>query len=660
MNSRARVEAGRGTKGCSPSHTTPKPPMQSSRDPLFLKSTKLYTDSSIIQSFYIAWRIIPFDMKRIDVILSKGRSNWLTVISFMFFCVILALLVAGAKEASGKTLYVDDDGGMDFTRIQDAVNASVDGDSIRVFAGTYHENVVVRKSVSLAGNGSANTTIDGGGEGDVVRIEADWVNISGFLITGGGPFRDFDFGIEVEADHSHIFNNRCLNNEIGIYLHFSSYSKIENNVCENNKEDGIYLTDSNDCTITNNLCSANLYGIHLEDSNNCLVVSNNCSANRGFGIALYHSSDCTVTNNTSSMNNAGILAEESSNTIITDSSITLNGKSGIYLTGVQNTTVRRNEVSSNNNDGIYLSSSSKTSIMDNNISANGKAGLYLYSHSPNTTVQFNNIFSNTIYGIRVDVQKGSINATWNWWGHDSGAYHPVENPRGKGDNISYSVEFEPWLGEDGTITDSSKRNPDSSTPLGNQEMSIILLGGVLGIALILGIAMVTSESLRFSLHTIFLPLYTRLNEEKIDKDITQQNIRGQIYTYIGDNPGSKLTSIKEEINAGYGTTVYHLSVLQREGFIRSATRGRKKLFWMKQVFPGGEEVSLTEIQKTILELLKEHGEMSRMDLLEKIDVPMTTLHYNLKELEKDGKVREEKLGSKYYYSLAEMQDHKDS
>lgn len=75
---------------------------------------------------------------------------------FIGLCVAFVLL---SEPAEGKTWHVDNSGGADFERIQDAVNASEDGDTIRVFAGTYYENVVVNKTLSLVGNGSANTTI---------------------------------------------------------------------------------------------------------------------------------------------------------------------------------------------------------------------------------------------------------------------------------------------------------------------------------------------------------------------------------------------------------------------------------------------------------------------------------------------------------------------
>ena len=59
------------------------------------------------------------------------------------------------------TWTVDDDGPADFYTIQGAINAASPGDTIFVYSGTYYENVVVNKTVSLIGENRSNTIIDG-------------------------------------------------------------------------------------------------------------------------------------------------------------------------------------------------------------------------------------------------------------------------------------------------------------------------------------------------------------------------------------------------------------------------------------------------------------------------------------------------------------------
>jgi len=77
-------------------------------------------------------------------------------ISLLALCAaLLAVVVLVVQNAGGETITVDDDGGADYETIQDAVDAAEDGDTVRVYEGTYEENVVVDKSIDLVGSGSA-------------------------------------------------------------------------------------------------------------------------------------------------------------------------------------------------------------------------------------------------------------------------------------------------------------------------------------------------------------------------------------------------------------------------------------------------------------------------------------------------------------------------
>ena len=93
-------------------------------------------------------------------------KNWTLkcCLLILFLSALLVVLAAGSGEAEGKTLTVDDDGGADYEKIQDAIDNATEGDVIRVWEGTYDENVVVvDKSMSLIGNESEDTIINGDG-----------------------------------------------------------------------------------------------------------------------------------------------------------------------------------------------------------------------------------------------------------------------------------------------------------------------------------------------------------------------------------------------------------------------------------------------------------------------------------------------------------------
>ena len=135
------------------------------------------------------------------------------------------------------------DTNLDYDTIQAAIDApqTLDGHSILVDAGTYHEHVDVHKSISLVGEDRDTTIIDGTGGGMVVKIAADNVSLAGFTI------RDGTWGIFItESDFNNISGNTVTDSQYGIYLlaacecNPSSRNTIRSNTIKNN-EVGIYL-----------------------------------------------------------------------------------------------------------------------------------------------------------------------------------------------------------------------------------------------------------------------------------------------------------------------------------------------------------------------------------------------------------------------------------
>ncbi len=70
-----------------------------------------------------------------------------------------------------------------YATIGAAVNAAAAGDTITVASGTYTENVLINKSLTLSGSGAV---IDGNGAGVVVVITANNVTLEGFTIQHSG------------------------------------------------------------------------------------------------------------------------------------------------------------------------------------------------------------------------------------------------------------------------------------------------------------------------------------------------------------------------------------------------------------------------------------------------------------------------------------------
>jgi len=156
---------------------------------------------------------------------------------FSILCLSFVLFVTKYEvsvNASPNVIYVS-------STIQEAINRANPGDTIFVKKGTYPENVVVNKSVSLVGEDRDSTIIDGVGTGSVISVMASNVTIQGFTIQNSGK-EVSDGGIfMVLSSDSNISYNKIIDNNVGISLYLSSSNVFSGNDIYSNTEYGINL-----------------------------------------------------------------------------------------------------------------------------------------------------------------------------------------------------------------------------------------------------------------------------------------------------------------------------------------------------------------------------------------------------------------------------------
>lgn len=253
-----------------------------------------------------------------------------------------------------------------FDYIQDAIDDldTENGHTIEVSSGTYNEDVIINKGISLIGENRNTTIIDAGGFADVIHVTRDWVMISGFTITGSG-FIFNDSGVDVRSENVSIFDNNIIDNRFGVYLHTYGNSIVDNNISFNS-QDGILLRDSHGNNISGNTIYSNNYdGIYLESSNDNTIISNNISGNQ-YGLFLDNSEGNNVVNNTIHNNDWGIPIGESQNNNIIGNNIFSHIENGINLQLSSGNDITGNTLSLNNY-GIYLTQSSLNRIFHNNL-----------------------------------------------------------------------------------------------------------------------------------------------------------------------------------------------------------------------------------------------------------------------------------------------------
>jgi parallel beta-helix repeat protein len=218
------------------------------------------------------------------------------LISFIIFIFLIGSYLSFTIKADqqketktlidGHILYVGGDGPGNYSEIQDAVDNTTNGDTVFVFNGNYHADIIIHTSIQLIGEDRATTFIEQGTNG--VSVYADGVTIQGFTITECGDFWNV-CGIDVYADTVTIKDNNIMNNKRlkAIFLDSASFCIISNNYIEYNGYHGIRIDYSSHNIICNNTLHQNHgYGLYLISSTDNLIVNNTISQSFLTGIML--------------------------------------------------------------------------------------------------------------------------------------------------------------------------------------------------------------------------------------------------------------------------------------------------------------------------------------------------------------------------------------
>ncbi|MCK5291026.1 MAG: right-handed parallel beta-helix repeat-containing protein [Thermoplasmata archaeon] len=305
----------------------------------------------------------------------------------------------------GGMITVDDDGSADYKTIQEAIDAATPGDTIFVYAGTYPENVIVNKTVTLKGEDETKVIVTGGGSGTVFYVTADSVSIFHFTIRDGryGIYSDHTDGLVLDHNiitnytyglyQDHTTDSWVTYNDISVgkygivtnYAHndairynFISYntvygakdfnSQLKNcfnwNKFYKNKIAYWYDPDQPLDTLEfdGNILEENEIGIKVNGSST-VKLTNNTLLNNGIGIYILDASPL-VMSNTLTGNSIGIYCEDSSSLFYQN---TITGSDfGIYCENAS-PRIEENVIDGSDEDAIRLVGSAAGTIIDNDV-----------------------------------------------------------------------------------------------------------------------------------------------------------------------------------------------------------------------------------------------------------------------------------------------------
>ncbi len=168
-----------------------------------------------------------------------------------------------------------------------------------------------------------------------------------------------------------------------------------------------------------------------------------------------------------------------------------------------------------------------------------------------------------------------------------------------------------------------------------------------GLGAVVAAAVLGTEIGRYgAFKALVFPLYSRLKKE----EVLDHFVRGQIYGYIVSHPGQHYNLLRQDLRVTNGTLAHHLRTLEMMGFIKSARDGVFKRFYPVEVsIPQSKGVKLSDLQMSILDLVRGGGGPSQAEIAARLDVTQQTVSYNLRTLSREGAIRMEKDGRNIRY-----------
>ena len=390
------------------------------------------------------------------------------------------------------TYHVDPTG-----KIQDAINAASPGDTIKVHEGTYTEQLIINKSLTLIGDPMpkivapdtrATFTIPESSAtfdpiifayGSLTGTETISVTIEGFEIDGGNKAASgYRFvGILYRNVKPGVISNNVLHSlyppsgkgsgpeTVGILIYGDSEVEIYQNeirdfsrvgigasgdagpnvdpvvIIQENTVFGNGLEPETDWWAENGIqvgygASGEVIGNQVF---NCTVNNPNWAAS---GIIIVDTHEVTVDSNYVEGCDVGINAVDFPSAY---------GHPWDYDI-LSNVLITRNVLVGNIWQIDVSNDARNVTITYNNIINAIEDGIDIWSYfgdvyPTDVKIHYNNIEGSGSYGIWASEELAAqpVDARFNWWGSATGPYHPTLNDYGEGDNVSDNVDFWNWL-----------------------------------------------------------------------------------------------------------------------------------------------------------------------------------------------------------------------
>lgn len=313
------------------------------------------------------------------------------------------------------------------------------GDTILLEPGEYEANLLIDKPMTLQGLQGA--IINGGGQGDVLRIRAADVTVRNLrLRNSGSNLTDMNAVIFIEdtAYRTTIQDNKIESTAFGIWLQNTEEAMISNNeiqgdpaIRSQDRGNGIHLFNTRHTRVIGNRVRETRDGIYIDTSNHNILRDNHLHHLR-YGIHYMYSYHNEVIGNRTNDTRTGYALMQSKYLTVTGNRAQNDKNYGILMNYILYSTISDNTVSdishgafmgNNNRAGpggegkaLFVYNSQHNDIHHNTF-ANSGIGIHLTAGSEDNQIYSNNFLHNRtqVKYVATKTQDWSKDGRGNYW-----------------------------------------------------------------------------------------------------------------------------------------------------------------------------------------------------------------------------------------------------
>ncbi|WP_425045697.1 nitrous oxide reductase family maturation protein NosD [Primorskyibacter sp. S87] len=306
--------------------------------------------------------------------------------------------------------------------IAETLAQAEEGDVLRLSPGTYNEQLVLDRPVTIDGQGQA--TIDGLGSGSVITVTGPGVILRGLTVIGSGSdHENIDSGIKLtkSAVAPIVENNVLLGNLYGVDVHGAKDSLVKGNRIEgrqdrhmNARGNGIYIWNAPGAVVEENDVRYGRDGIFVNSSKKN-IFRNNLFRDLRFAVHYMYADHSEVSGNVSIGNDLGYAVMFTSRVKVIGNVSVNDREHGVMLNYANRSEISGNVVIGAKEKCTFLYNANKNSFTDNWFQGCG-IGIHFTAGS-----EGNQIVGNSFVGNRTQVKF--VSTKWHEWSVDGRGNH---------------------------------------------------------------------------------------------------------------------------------------------------------------------------------------------------------------------------------------------